>query len=676
MSNYGYKYKSYDEKRAANQTIMKSVMIPLLLFLVSVAFPQTYVSGAVSGVWDSTGSPFYVTDSVCVPTGDSLRIGPGVEVIFQGRYKFCVDSAAILKAIGTAEDSIIFTAEDTVLTDSTGGWNGLIFTDRTSAGSITYCHFEYANDFAVVIGYSSPYISNCLIRSSENGIYARRNEPETYTPASHTLIGNSIITDIDNTGIFVSSSYFAQILGVDNTIISNCNIGLWGSNVSIENCIIENNIGAGSRCGHGKYFFRNCTIRNNGGDAIRGDGTMGNIYNCIIENNGGYAVYENGCMHSYGMNIFGNTIRNNGGGINIPYTENTVEIKDNIISGNLGDGVDVFTYCTWPEDSLIITGNNIHSNTGRGLVGEVAYDGWAGLLQGAIKIVNNLVFDNCSDTCVAITYRETLHVEIEFVNNTVENIIIHRNPEDIWGGWATNVTAYIFNNAFIGSGYSSGITAYLSNNYSFGASSFVDPSSGNYHLTNHSRYIDIAIEHFVVGADTFYAPSIDIEGTPRPNGSGFDIGAYEYLFAFYDSTFYPQSGWNLISVPTDDPAYFMEFIAHLAGPIYEYDSTGYRETSIITPGKGYWVPVDSAFSFTKSGSDIDSVLVHLRVEWNLIGTCGHPIYVIYHPIFFTDIGPYYGFDSASGVYYRTDHLYPGNGYWVLSKLDTTLVLGP
>jgi len=443
---------------------MRNIAIFVLVGLASVIYSQTYVSGAVSGVWDSTGSPFYVTDSVCVPTGDSLRIGPGVEVIFQGRYKFCVDSAAVLKANGTAEDSIIFTAEDTVLTDSTGGWNGLIFTDSTSAGSITYSRFEYANDFAVVIGYSSPYISNCVIRSSENGIYATRNEIEPGLGHEHTIIGNSIITDIDNIGIAAWSNY-GHILGVNNTIISNCNIGLRGSTVSIENCIIENNIGAGSRCGHGEYFFRNCTIRNNGGDAIHGAGTGGNIYDCIIENNGGYAVYENGCMHSFGMNIFGNTIRNNGGGINIPYTNNTVEIKDNIISGNLGDGVNVFTYCYHIWDRLIITGNYIHSNTGRGLVGEVACDGWAGLLQGAIKIVNNLIFDNYSDTCVAITYRETLHVEIEFVNNTVENIIIHRNPEDIWGGWATNVTAYIFNNAFIGSGYSSGVTAYLSNNW-------------------------------------------------------------------------------------------------------------------------------------------------------------------------------------------------------------------
>ena len=120
---------------------MKYLSFALLVF--GIAYSQTFVSGAVSGVWDSTGSPFYVTDSVCVPTGDSLRIGPGVEVIFQGHYKFCVDSNAVLKAIGTAADSIIFTAEDTLmfhfipyytdLVDSiTGGHYGIRLLDRKS----------------------------------------------------------------------------------------------------------------------------------------------------------------------------------------------------------------------------------------------------------------------------------------------------------------------------------------------------------------------------------------------------------------------------------------------------------------------------------------------------------------------------------------------------------------
>jgi len=118
----------------------------ILLSVTTVVIGQTFVSGAVSGVWDSTGSPFYVTDSVCVPSGDSLRIGPGVEVIFQGHYKFCVDSNAVLKAIGTAADSILFTAEDTVLTDSTGGHHGIRFY-KTVNCSISYCRIEWGHAF-------------------------------------------------------------------------------------------------------------------------------------------------------------------------------------------------------------------------------------------------------------------------------------------------------------------------------------------------------------------------------------------------------------------------------------------------------------------------------------------------------------------------------------------------
>lgn len=52
---------------------------------------------------------------------------------------------------------------------------------------------------------------------------------------------------------------------------------------------------------------------------------------------------------------------------------------------------------------------------------------------------------------------------------------------------------------------------------------FVDPTAGDYHLLATSPAIDVGS---AVGA-----PLIDIEGTVRPQGSGVDLGAYEYATA-------------------------------------------------------------------------------------------------------------------------------------------------
>lgn len=49
---------------------------------------------------------------------------------------------------------------------------------------------------------------------------------------------------------------------------------------------------------------------------------------------------------------------------------------------------------------------------------------------------------------------------------------------------------------------------------------FVNPESGDYHLINVSPCIDSGTSEG--------APNTDIEGTPRPQGSGYDMGAYEF----------------------------------------------------------------------------------------------------------------------------------------------------
>jgi hypothetical protein len=96
---------------------------------------------------------------------------------------------------------------------------------------------------------------------------------------------------------------------------------------------------------------------------------------------------------------------------------------------------------------------------------------------------------------------------------------------------------------------------------------FINPSGGNgdYHLIDTSSAVD--------AGSSFNAPNIDKDGITRPQGSGFDIGAYEYntntsveetispadfiLFQNYPNPFNPSTriswqssvgGWQILKV--------------------------------------------------------------------------------------------------------------------------------
>lgn len=64
-------------------------------------FRENGICGTVSGVWDSTHSPYDITCDVIVPAGDTLRIEPGVRLQFMGPYKFEVQGT--LLAEGTRD---------------------------------------------------------------------------------------------------------------------------------------------------------------------------------------------------------------------------------------------------------------------------------------------------------------------------------------------------------------------------------------------------------------------------------------------------------------------------------------------------------------------------------------------------------------------------------------------
>lgn len=148
--------------------------IIILFFFVITLNAQTVVPGGnVSGTWTLANSPYYVTGAITIPNGETLTIQPGVTVSFQGNYMFQVLGRII--AIGTATDTITFTAADAVT-----GWHGLRFINTPSTNDTSkfiYCKIENGNaptgtgdtrygSGIFIRGFSKVVVSHCLFQNN------------------------------------------------------------------------------------------------------------------------------------------------------------------------------------------------------------------------------------------------------------------------------------------------------------------------------------------------------------------------------------------------------------------------------------------------------------------------------------------------------------------------------
>ncbi len=122
---------------------MKTKILLFFLFCGLFANAQNIeVSGIQSGVWDA--DTVLVTDNVIVE--DHLDIIAGTTVLFDGYYSITVGRDAALNAIGTYNDSIVFTVTDTtgfhIFNMGRGSWNGIRL-EKANASKFKYCRFQY-----------------------------------------------------------------------------------------------------------------------------------------------------------------------------------------------------------------------------------------------------------------------------------------------------------------------------------------------------------------------------------------------------------------------------------------------------------------------------------------------------------------------------------------------------
>lgn len=291
---------------------MKRLSLITLLFLtIHILFSQTVIPpGDVSGSWTLAGSPYNIEGEIKIPEGSLLTVEPGVDIIFQGHYKFIVEGK--LLALGELNDTITFTVNDTIgfhdKETPNGGWFGLRINrhNQSDTTCLQYCKFEYGK--------------------------AVGEEP-------HDKYGGAIHTD--------ASSYFTNRSTISNCLFQN-NLSYYSgsaicfrsSSYLVNNCKFYNNFGGGtaSLLGAGNIILSNNLIQNNSGAGISGDSYYATIVNNVITDNNGPGLCFGDC---FGSLVVNNTICNNHtnddgvGGIYVVWNStNPLLFYNNIIYGN------------------------------------------------------------------------------------------------------------------------------------------------------------------------------------------------------------------------------------------------------------------------------------------------------------------------------------------------------
>lgn len=281
----------------------------ILLVLPAAATPVG--PGNVSGDWTAAGSPYTVVGEISVAASDTLRIGPGVDVMFDGAWSLRVEG--VLEAVGTAVDSIRFLP-------SGASWGHVeLLGPVGTASAVEYCVFR-GGDAA---GNADP------LSTDGGGLYAADTVAATIRHCSVEWCHG------DDGG------------------------GIWaGQRSVVEDCVLRHCIADGINAkGGGLYLYRDavarrCLVTDNyadfSGGGIMADFFTGEVGDCVV---------------------LDNEARTHGGGIDVEFPGGASLLSGNVVAGNstLTDGGGIFFWYGYGdrlEDNTIV-GNT--SPTGAGI---------------------------------------------------------------------------------------------------------------------------------------------------------------------------------------------------------------------------------------------------------------------------------------------------------------------
>lgn len=313
--------------------------------------------------------------------------------------------------------------------------------------------------------------------------------------------------DDNNQGILVDECYYIVIENnyTYNTVSSG--IGVWNSsNVIIDNNEVELACNDGEQECLTVAVTDTFEIRNNhvhhGGPGTNGaegidakDGSSnGKIYNNHVHHLNRLGIYVDAWdKHTYNIEIYGNLVHDIDGNDGFTLASESGGLLENIsIYNNIAYNCDTIGFGisrngdspTHPMKNISVVNNTFYNNGAGGWGGGIAVENPD--IQNVV-IRNNIVSQN-------VTFQIEVEPNVSMSKLTIENNVIHgyRNYDDEVRG----------------------------TNYVEGDPLFLNASGADFHLQENSPAID--------SGSATGAPSDDYDGNSRPNGSGYDIGAYEY----------------------------------------------------------------------------------------------------------------------------------------------------
>lgn len=446
----------------------KTTLIRLVIILISISlnvqtiFSQTHVSGTIDGeTWTKSGSPYIVDDNLLIA---NLVIEPGVKVMSNGNYE--LEVAGILKAIGTEQDSIIFTTTDTIV-----GWQGIFFNVTTFESTLQYCKIENSTNSGIRVINSTPTFENCLFsNNSAPGGGAIYFFNDTEVGSEFTLTDCSFINNqsSDHGGAL----YVALTEG--HLIIAN---SLFDGNLSNPAQVVGDFVG-------GAIYLRNgdATILNNEFIRNRSYARCTGTFGCNVTARGG-AIY---------LGSSGNVI-----------IENNIFLENQTLATNngqcfFGGTSNSYGGAVYVNSGTAALSNNIfaYNKTTRSTCGSSADGGGVYVNGGTVTITNCNVINNPDASGIHCAGSEIL--------NVVNSIIFFNNQESTQIGGNCNVTYSNVQDGYSGEGNKSNNPAFVKDDSTF-------------HITSISPCIDAG------NSDELYN---DVCFPPSQGNERNDMGAY------------------------------------------------------------------------------------------------------------------------------------------------------